>query len=62
MVDMATSQNFNLSAGVKGHTLGTRLKYPKSANNRALLTARIYPQLPRLSPDKHVDVLENTIT
>ena len=41
-------QNLNVRGGVKGRTLGTRLKYPKSANNRASLTARIYPQLPRL--------------
>ena len=42
-------QNLNVRGGVKGHTLGTRLKYPKSANDRASLTTRIYPQHPRLS-------------
>ena len=45
-------QNLNVRGGVKGRTLGTRLKYPKSANDRASLTARIYPQLPRLTPIK----------
>ena len=41
-------QNFNVRCGVKGRALGTHLKYPKFANDRASLTVRIYPQLPRL--------------
>ena len=45
---MANSPNLNLSGEVKGHALGTCLKYPKSANYRALPTA-YYTQLPRLN-------------
>ena len=44
-------QNFNVGGEVQGRALGTRLKYPKPANDRASLTARIYPQLPRLKPN-----------
>ena len=51
-------QNLNVRGGVKGRALGTRLKYPKSANDRASLTVRIYPQLPRLSSLQHEQLLD----